>query len=128
MRDGCPFCDYQGPSEILAWYADLDYSVFVIEPMGPVTPGHVILVPELHVAHAAEDPALAGHVMRCAAEWARDAWGGDCNIIASVGEHATQTINHLHVHVVPRRQGDGLTLPWGKLAHEHEAKVQPVLG
>lgn len=126
MRDGCPFCDYAGPSEVLAQYPPR--GVFVIAPMGPVTPGHVILVPEIHIAHAAEDPELFGHVMQCAAEWARFSWGGDCNILSSCGEHATQTVHHLHVHVVPRRQGDGLTLPWGKLAHEHEAKVQPTVG
>jgi histidine triad (HIT) family protein len=38
--------------------------------------------------------------------------GIDCNIITSVGSAATQTVRHLHVHVVPRRRGDGLQLPW----------------
>jgi histidine triad (HIT) family protein len=37
---------------------------------------------------------------------------GPCNIITSVGAEATQTVFHLHLHVVPRRFGDGLALPW----------------
>jgi histidine triad (HIT) family protein len=35
-----------------------------------------------------------------------------CNIITSAGSDATQTVFHLHLHVVPRRAGDGLALPW----------------
>jgi len=37
---------------------------------------------------------------------------GPCNVITSVGREATQSVFHLHVHVVPRREGDGLALPW----------------
>ncbi len=48
--------------------------------------------------------------MRHAAELAAEV--GDCNVITSRGAAATQTVRHLHVHVVPRRQGDGILLPW----------------
>jgi histidine triad (HIT) family protein len=48
--------------------------------------------------------------MSRAAQWARTC--GDANLITSVGSAATQTVFHLHVHVVPRRAGDGLALPW----------------
>ena len=34
------------------------------------------------------------------------------NLITSIGAAATQTVFHLHVHVVPRHEGDGLLLPW----------------
>lgn len=36
----------------------------------------------------------------------------DANIITSKGSLATQTVFHLHVHLVPRAAGDGLPLPW----------------
>jgi histidine triad (HIT) family protein len=48
-------------------------------------------------------------VMRRAAELATP----PCNIITSAGTEATQTVFHLHVHIVPREAGDGLELPWG---------------
>jgi histidine triad (HIT) family protein len=41
-----------------------------------------------------------------------DAVGGDMNIISSKGPAATQTVFHLHLHLVPRTAGDCLALPW----------------
>ncbi len=34
------------------------------------------------------------------------------NLITSKGEAATQSVFHLHVHIVPRQEGDRLPLPW----------------
>lgn len=90
-----------------------------IVPLNPVTPGHVIFMPRKHVRDAIEDPAVTGQVMRDAAHYL-DAGRRrleddptDANIITSIGPAATQTVFHLHVHLVPRRPGDGLALPWG---------------
>lgn len=35
-----------------------------------------------------------------------------CNAISSAGAPATQTVFHLHIHVLPRSAADGLLLPW----------------
>lgn len=101
---GCPFCDYAGPSEVLVEYN----GVFFINPINPVTEGHVLAIPREHFEDALDDPETTGRVMEAAAWFAQ----GDCNIITSVGAAATQTVRHLHVHIVPRRDGDGLALPW----------------
>jgi len=85
--------------------------VVAFTPLNPVTPGHVLIVPRQHVATFAEDPALSGEVMRYAAMWVRD-MQADANVITSIGSDATQTVPHLHVHIVPRRPGDALHLPW----------------
>lgn len=50
--------------------------------------------------------------MAAAGHYVRDERIGDCNLIVNQGPAATQTIPHLHAHVVPRREGDGLALPW----------------
>lgn len=104
MKNGCPFCDYDGPSEVLVRRGD----VFFIEPLHPVVEGHVMAVPIRHVPDALADPELTGEVMEAAAWFA----AGSCNLIANVGEAATQSVHHLHVHIVPRKVGDGLRLPW----------------
>ena len=80
-------------------------------PLGPVVPGHTLFVPVVHAEDASEHPSLTGLVFNAAARWARQQ-SYDYNLITSAGSAATQTVRHLHVHVVPRREHDGLTLPW----------------
>ena len=81
-------------------------------PRNPVTEGHVLVLPKAHVRDAADDPGLAGITMHAAADLARVMMLDEFNIITSAGVAATQTVFHLHVHLVPRRLGDGLALPW----------------
>lgn len=107
MSETCVFCNYKGPSPVLEYI----HNCRIFEPLNPVTPGHVIVVPEQHVADAAQDPYITGEAMRAAAFWLKRT-GGDANIITSIGPAATQTVKHLHVHVVPRHENDGLKLPW----------------
>lgn len=38
------------------------------------------------------------------------------NLITSAGAEATQSVFHLHVHIVPRGENDGLALPWTLVA------------
>lgn len=37
------------------------------------------------------------------------------NLITSAGAAATQSIDHLHIHFVPRKVDDGLMTPWGTI-------------
>jgi histidine triad (HIT) family protein len=103
----CPFCDRIAAGE----YIGQSYGVVTFEPLNPVTPGHLLVVPREHVTDATIAPAITAEVMRQAAVIVRER-AISANIITSVGSAATQTVRHLHVHVVPRREGDGLHLPW----------------
>lgn len=88
-----------------------DWNV-AFQPLNPVTPGHFLVVPRKHVMNAFEGPAQAGRAMSFAAKLATDMDLVAANFITSAGSAATQTVWHLHLHVVPRRDGDGLHLPW----------------
>lgn len=103
----CAFCAIVA-GESPAQLVDEWLSAIAIHPLNPVTPGHVIVLPRRHVVDALVEPDLTADVMRCAASLARR----PCNLITSAGADATQTVPHLHVHIVPRRAGDGLHLPW----------------
>lgn len=90
-----------------------DYGTSVVfVPLDPVTDGHVIVVPREHITDAAEAPKVTGQMAELAATYAAIEFGNNFNLIISAGPAATQTIGHLHWHVVPRREGDGLHLPW----------------
>lgn len=104
----CVFCERIAQGQ----YIGLPGGMCVrFEPLNPVTPGHILIVPRLHVRDAVAMPDVTAYTMRAAAEFA-EFYAEHCNIITSVGKHATQTIKHLHVHIVPRFEDDGLHLPW----------------
>lgn len=119
----CPFCPHN--------WRNLDVvrtgtGTLVINPLDPVVDGHVLVIGHAHNASAAVDPVQAGRLMETAAQYVRRQ-GIEANIITSIGPAATQTIRHTHVHVVPRRPGDGLTLPWtGQKKRDLPARVAPL--
>jgi histidine triad (HIT) family protein len=112
MIDGCPFCGYAGPSPVLA---DLG-PAYVIEPLDPVIPGHLLVVAKAHLPDALASPASFGYLAEQAARYAVGQGLRACNLIVNVGRAATQSVDHLHLHIVPRVADDGLRLPWTPLS------------
>lgn len=108
----CPFCQRIAAGEYESWTDDPDVVWF--EPLNPVTRGHLLFIPVHHVTDALASPYEAGLVMEIAARWASKNLHDPraCNLITSVGTEATQSVHHCHLHLVPRRPGDGLLLPW----------------
>ena len=84
---------------------------FSFEPLNPVVRGHRLFVTPQHVVDASQDPEAAARAFSYAAEYARRQ-GTDFNLITSGGSYATQSVMHVHIHYVPREDGDGLSLPW----------------
>ena len=107
---GCVFCEIiagRGSAEIL----EASTTGLIFRPLNPVTPGHVLVVPHRHVEDAATNPRVTADTFRLAAHYVAN-HVEQFNLITSAGPAATQTVYHLHVHVVPRTEGDGLPLPW----------------
>jgi histidine triad (HIT) family protein len=67
------------------------------------------VIPKVHVADVGHDPHISATTMKRAAQLAASQW---CNVITSRGRAATQSVFHLHLHLVPRSEGDELSLPW----------------
>ncbi|MEW1616264.1 MULTISPECIES: HIT domain-containing protein [unclassified Streptomyces] len=106
---GCVFCSIAAgiaPATVVRDWGD----VLAIRPRGGVNEGHLLVIPRTHVENAGTDPKASGRVMECAAELMAE--HPAANIITSKGAEATQTVYHLHMHVVPRAAEDGLPLPW----------------
>jgi histidine triad (HIT) family protein len=108
MGADCPFCQRIEAGE----YDYGDHYSVAFQPLNPVTGGHWLAVPMVHVTDAMAAPEAAGNALHFAAALAGEMELGHCNFIASAGSLASQTVMHLHIHVVPRRLGDGLQLPW----------------
>jgi len=117
VADSCIFCAIargEAPATVVhAWPEAL-----AIVPLGPVVEGHTLVLPRVHVENFTDQPFVSAVTAMCAAELARD-MGGPMNLITSKGREATQSVFHLHLHLVPRKVDDGLALPWysGKGGH-----------
>lgn len=106
MRD-CPFCRRRA---LRQFDMETAWTVSYV-PLNPVTPGHRLFVSHDHLQDASADPFATGKVFEAAAAWG-ELRAESYNLITSVGVEATQSIKHLHIHYVPRFEGDGLHLPW----------------
>lgn len=77
----------------------------------PLFPGHTLLVPRLHYETLADLPAellqpLFSSV-QLLARALEEALGAEGTFVA-VNNRVSQSVPHLHVHIVPRRRKDGL--------------------
>ena len=106
----CVFCDIAaGRSE-----ADLvleDEHCLGFLDIRPLFPGHCLLIPRTHVATLPElAPGLIQPLFLNAQRLAKavpEAMGAEGSFIA-MNNTVSQSVPHLHVHVVPRRRKDGL--------------------
>ena len=107
MDNNCPFCKVESEREIIA--SSL-LSVAFYDGF-PVSPGHALIIPKRHVSSffdlSKEERQdllnLADSVKRILEErYHPDGY----NIGINVGEAAGQSIFHVHMHLIPRYQGD----------------------
>ena len=107
MNNNCPFCKVESEREIIA--SSL-LSVAFYDGF-PVSPGHALIIPKRHVSSffdlSKEERQdllnLADSVKRILEErYHPDGY----NIGINVGEAAGQSIFHVHMHLLPRYQGD----------------------
>jgi len=110
MKD-CVFCQIvAGESPASVFYEDDVVLGFMT--IGPVTPGHAMIIPKQHVAYLADmDEETGQHlwaVTQRTAAAIRES-GVRCegiNLFLADGEAAFQEIFHVHMHVFPRYKGD----------------------
>lgn len=85
--------------------------------IGQVNPGHVIVAVKPHRETILDlDDDLAGAVFRTAARVARAAEAafhpGGITVLQANRKAGWQTVPHLHLHVLPRHDSDGVGLTW----------------
>jgi histidine triad (HIT) family protein len=139
-QEGCDFCEIvrrEEPARIVM----RDEHVVAFFPIDPATLGHTLVIPTNHIPDiwALDDmtATMLTHATLRVARAVRTALSPDgLNIIQSNGAAATQTVQHLHVHVVPRWEGDDMGQIWppestsnhGSLSEErHESEALQVI-
>ena len=111
----CTFCNLiRGAGEVSVCHEDGDAIAFM--DIQPVNNGHVLIVPREHYESLQEVPQEIGlHLfkvtMRLANAITQVTGCTDLNIVVSSGAEAGQDEPHFHVHLIPRRAGDGFDIP-----------------
>jgi histidine triad (HIT) family protein len=113
--DHCTFCNLiHGAAEVSVCHEDADSIAFM--DIQPVNNGHVLIVPREHYESLLDVPPELGlHLFRVSMRLANAithvTGTKDLNIVVSSGEEAGQDEPHFHVHLIPRRAGDGFDIP-----------------
>ena len=126
--DNCLFCRIVS-GEVPATVVYVDPNAIAFLDHRPLFHGHTLLVPRDHVETLVElSSELVGPLFTAAqslahaVQYALDAEG----TFVAMNNRVSQSVPHLHVHVVPRRKKDGLKgffWPRTKYKDEDEMKV-----
>jgi histidine triad (HIT) family protein len=127
----CAFCDIV-TGRASAKLVDEWEDAVAFFPLAPATVGHTLIAPRRHVTDIwSVDETLGAKLIQHVLELShilREALSPDgMNIINSSGRVATQTVMHLHVHLVPRYEDDGMGEIWPAESSISEAEVQEAL-
>ena len=114
----CPFCDIiGGAGEVSVCYEDSLALAFM--DIQPVNDGHVLVVPRTHYERIEDVPREVGlhlyHVATQLMPVVQQVSGcHDMNVVVNSGPAAGQDVFHFHVHLIPRKTGDGfdISLPF----------------
>ena len=111
----CIFCEIvAGRADASAFYEDDRVLAFL--DLFPINPGHALVIPKTHAANLSELDAEDGKRVFAIAQRVADALrksGVRCegvNLFLADGEVAGQEVFHVHMHVIPRYEGDGFGL------------------
>lgn len=116
----CVFCAIvAGEAPAIRIHEDDDY--LAILDIRPFTRGHTLVIPKAHTVDLTDTPpqtvagmaALGQRIAKAARASGLHADGN--NVAVNDGKAAFQSVFHIHLHVVPRRDGDKLSFAKGML-------------
>ena len=125
----CVFCAIVAGELAAHVVAETEHTIAFLDQR-PLFPGHTLVVPREHVVTLRDLPdalltPFFTEVRRVAAG-VEDALGADGTFVAE-NNVVSQSVPHLHVHVVPRRRKDGLRgFFWPRQRYADEAEAAAV--
>jgi histidine triad (HIT) family protein len=134
----CVFCKIVA-RQIPATVVHEDAETLAFMDIGQVNPGHVLVACKAHVENVyGLSDAQAAAVFRAVAKVARAVRAAfeppGLSIYQANGRPAGQTVFHLHLHVLPRHDADGMQLTWPvknpprEKLEEYAARIRARLG
>ena len=112
----CIFCRIVA-GQIPALKVFEDDRVLAFLDIGPLANGHVLLIPKDHHRDLRDLPpetlaVISGHLPRLAQAVMTATGATGLNLLQNSGASSGQAVFHVHFHLRPRRDGDGLGYLW----------------
>jgi len=125
MAANCRFCQIALHSNYVVFEDDLSIAFLDYRPLFI---GHTLLIPKSHYETLADLPAeLVGPFfanLQLLARAVEEGMHAEGSFVA-INNRVSQSVPHLHIHIVPRRKKDGLRgFFWPRQAHPGEAHMQ----
>ena len=103
--------------EIPCWRVYEDERVLAFLDIGPLSPGHTLVIPKERAARlhelSDESAAALGRVLPRLCRAVIAATGAaDYNVLQNNGAAAHQAVDHVHFHIIPKLDGEGLSVGW----------------
>ena len=129
VDDNCLFCRIVS-GEVPATMVYVDKNTVAFLDYRPLFHGHTLLMPREHVETLGDlSPALVEPLFTAAQSLARAvelAMKAEGTFVA-MNNRVSQSVPHLHVHIVPRRRKDGLKgFFWPRTKYKDEAEMKVV--
>lgn len=129
MQNDCIFCKIANgeiPSATL--YEDEEFRVIL--DLGPASKGHALILPKKHAANLFELPDETAEkalivAKRIAGVLKEGLHAEGLNLVQNNGAAAGQTVEHFHIHLIPRYQNDTVNVTWqpGELSEEEKGEI-----
>lgn len=114
--DDCIFCKIAA-GQIPCHKIYEDDAVLAFLDIGPVSDGHVLVVPKAHFSRLDDGEAdVLAKALGCLGRIARAVVGAmdadGYNVLCNNGRAAGQLVEHVHFHIIPRKSGDRVFDRW----------------
>ncbi|MCD7764677.1 MAG: HIT family protein [Lachnospiraceae bacterium] len=129
LQNDCIFCKIANgeiPSATL--YEDEEFRVIL--DLGPASKGHALILPKKHAANLFELPDETAEkalivAKRIAGVLKEGLHAEGLNLVQNNGAAAGQTVEHFHIHLIPRYQNDTVNVTWqpGELSEEEKGEI-----
>lgn len=121
----CRFCEIAGQADFVVFEDDLSIAFLDHRPLFI---GHTLVIPKVHCETLADLPAeLVGPFfanVQLLTHAVEQAMGAEGTFVA-INNKVSQSVPHLHVHVVPRRKKDGLRgFFWPRQTHPDSVRMR----
>ena len=102
--ENCLFCKIAA-GEIPSTKVYEDETVLAFRDIAPQAPTHILVIPKAHIDSVAcitaENSAVVSHIFEVIAQVAaQEGLTGGYRVVSNCGDHAGQTVKHLHFHIL----------------------------